>query len=211
MGFAWQGNSSRRTCRNLRFISSNLMGQHPPDPQRRLHLPGKFRRGSSRVPQQYPSFGFFGYACEIDNPQDLKHWCVQLCTANLYRIGKGQLPAGLIAPCRSPKVVRLESGGNDALQRMCRTQGIARGKEGITTMNSGCATISYVAATQQVFKGLMTYATENQEQSGLWMMVIHDDYCLVVWNVWNHGMNYDFPFLLWIILPTDELHHFSEG
>ena len=29
--------------------------------------------------------------------------------------------------------------------------------------------------------------------------------------VWNHGMDYDFPYLGdGMIIPTDELHHFSE-
>jgi hypothetical protein len=34
--------------------------------------------------------------------------------------------------------------------------------------------------------------------------------CLVVWN---HGMDDDFPIILGIyfIIPTDEVHHFSEG
>ena len=28
--------------------------------------------------------------------------------------------------------------------------------------------------------------------------------------VWNHGMDCDFPYLGNVIIPTDELHHFSE-
>ena len=41
---------------------------------------------------------------------------------------------------------------------MCRLQGIARGKDGITTMNSSCATVSFVATTQQVYASLVTPA-----------------------------------------------------
>jgi len=29
--------------------------------------------------------------------------------------------------------------------------------------------------------------------------------------VWNHGILNDFPYIGNIIIPTDELHHFSEG
>jgi len=35
---------------------------------------------------------------------------------------------------------------------------------------------------------------------------------LLLGGDWNHGMDYDFPFSWeYIIIPTDELHHFSEG
>lgn len=96
------------------------------------------------LPSSILALAFFGYSCEVADPNNLDHWSIKICTSNLFKIGKGALLAGLIATCRSPKVIRLCAGGNEALQRLRRAQGIARGKDGITTMNSSCATISYV-------------------------------------------------------------------
>lgn len=44
-----------------------------------------------------------------------------------HRIGQGQLPAGLIANCRAPKITKHLAGGNDQLQRGCRLGGISKG------------------------------------------------------------------------------------
>jgi hypothetical protein len=118
--------------------------------------PAGWSKNERNVPNQYPCYGFFGFSTEIDDPDDLGHWAVKNCTSNLFRIGKGQLPAGLIATCRSPKISKQSAGGNDQLQRMCRLQGIAKGKDGATAMNSSCASVSYVAATQQVSPSLIT-------------------------------------------------------
>ena len=40
----------------------------------------------------------------------------------------------------------------------CALQGIARGKDGATAMNSNCASVSYVASTHSVFPQLITKA-----------------------------------------------------
>ena len=69
---------------------------------------------------------------------------------------QGQNPSGLLAICRSPKCMRAQSGGNDQIQRLCAIQGIARGKDGATAMNSSCASVCYVASTHSVFQGLIT-------------------------------------------------------
>ena len=105
---------------------------------------------------QFPCYRFFGYSCEITGPDDLKHWPIKICTSNLYKIGKGQNPSGIIATCKTPKLIRVQSGGNDQLQRLCALQGIARGKDGATAMNSRCASVSYVASTHPVFQTLIT-------------------------------------------------------
>ena len=60
------------------------------------------------------------------------------CTAVLYKIGKGQLPAGLIATCRTPKLNKHMAGGNDQLRRGCRLGGSAKGKDGAVATNSSC-------------------------------------------------------------------------
>ena len=70
--------------------------------------------------------------------------------------GKGQNPSGLLAICRSPKCMRAQSGGNDQIQLLCALQGIARGKDGATAMNSSCASVCFVASTHPVFARLIT-------------------------------------------------------
>ena len=105
-----------------------------------------------------PCYGFFGYSCEITDPDDLKLWPIRVCTSNLYKIGKGQNPSGILATCRCPKLIKAQSGGNDQIQRLCAFQGIAKGKNGATAMNSKCASVSYRASTHQVFPQLITKA-----------------------------------------------------
>ena len=120
--------------------------------------PASWTKNEVGIPTQYPCYRFFGYSCEITDPDDLKLWPIKLCTSNLYKIGKGQKPSGIIATCRSPKLIRVQSGGNDQLQSLCALQGIARDKDGATAMNSKCASVSYVASTQLVFQTLITKA-----------------------------------------------------
>ena len=52
--------------------------------------------------------------------------------------------------------MRALSGGNDQIQRLCNLQGIAKGKDGATAMNSSAASVCYVASTHSVFPGLVT-------------------------------------------------------
>ena len=93
---------------------------------------------------------------EIADIDELQAYAVKLCTSQLYKIGKGQNPSGLLAICRSPKCMRALSGGNDQIQRLCNLQGIAKGKDGATAMNSSAASVCYVASTHSVFPGLVT-------------------------------------------------------
>ena len=123
-------------------------------------------RNEQGIPNQYPCYGFFGYSCEINDPNDLPQWPIKICTSNLYKVGKGQLPSGLISTCKSPKLTRFGSGGNCQLQRMCAIQGIARRKEGPTAMNSNCASVSYVASTHQVWPGLFTKIPTAEPTTG---------------------------------------------
>ena len=112
--------------------------------------PASWTKNEAGIPMQYPCYGFFGYSSEIVDPDDLKLWPIRVCTSNLYKIGKGQNPSGILATCRTPKLIRAQSGGNDQIQRLCALQGIAKGKDGATAMNSKCASVSYVASTHQV-------------------------------------------------------------
>ena len=118
--------------------------------------PASWTKNEAGIPTQYPCYGFFGMSCEIADIDELPPYAIKLCTSQLYKIGKGQNPSGLLAICRSPKCIRAQSGGNDQIQRLCALQGIARGKDGATAMNSSCASVSYVASTHSVFDRLIT-------------------------------------------------------
>ena len=118
--------------------------------------PASWTKNEAGIPTQYPCYGFFGMSSEIADIDELPAYSVKLCTSQLYKIGKGQNPSGLLAICRSPKCMRAQSGGNDQIQRLCAIQGIARGKDGATAMNSSCASVCYVASTHSVFQGLIT-------------------------------------------------------
>lgn len=111
---------------------------------------------SDGVPAQYPCYGFFGWAQEISDPDNLGAWVVGNLSSNLYKIGKGQNPSGILATCRGPKMLTAGAGGNDQIQRLCAIAGSARANKGASAMNSSCATVSYVASTQKVFPSLIT-------------------------------------------------------
>ena len=118
--------------------------------------PASWTKNEAGIPTQYPCYGFFGMSSEIADIDELPAYSVKLCTSQLYKIGKGQNPSGLLAICRSPKCMRALSGGNDQIQRLCNLQGIAKGKDGATAMNSSAASVCYVASTHSVFHGLIT-------------------------------------------------------
>ena len=120
--------------------------------------PASWTKNEAGIPTQYPCYGFFGYSFEIADTDELQPYAIRVCTSNLYKIGKGQNPSGILAICRSPKCIRAQSGGNDQIQRLCALQGIARGKDGATAMNSNCASESYVASTHPVYQQLITPA-----------------------------------------------------
>ena len=89
--------------------------------------PASWTKNEAGLPTQFPCYGFFGFSCEIADTDDLNAYAVRLCTSQLYKIGKGQNPSGILAICRSPKCIRARSGGNDQIQRLCGLQGIAIG------------------------------------------------------------------------------------
>ena len=123
--------------------------------------PATWTKNEAGYPTQYPCYGFFGMSSEIADIDDLPGYAVKLCTSQLYKIGKGQNPSGLLAICRSPKCMRALSGGNDQIQRLCNLQGIAKGKDNATAMNSSAASICYVASTHSVFPGLITHTAPD--------------------------------------------------
>ena len=120
--------------------------------------PASWTKNEAGIPTQFPCYGFFGYSFEIADTDELQPYAIRVCTSNLYKIGKGQNPSGILAICRTPKCIRAQSGGNDQIQRLCALAGIARGKDGATAMNSKCASVSYVASTHLVYPQLITRA-----------------------------------------------------
>ena len=131
--------------------------------------PATWTKNEAGYPTQYPCYGFFGMSSEIADIDTLPGYAVKICTSQLYRIGKGQNPSGLLAICRSPKCIRALSGGNDQIQRLCNLAGcIAKGKDNATAMNSSAASICYVASTHSVFPGLITHqAAETNPPIGV--------------------------------------------
>ena len=123
--------------------------------------PATWTKNEAGYPTQYPCYGFFGMSSEIADIDELQPYAVKLCTSQLYKIGKGQNPSGLLAICRSPKCTRALAGGNDQIQRLCNLQGIAKGKDNATAMNSSAASICYVASTHSVFQGLITHTAPD--------------------------------------------------
>ena len=121
--------------------------------------PATWTKNEAGIPTQYPCYGFFGMSSEIADIDNLPGYAVKICTSQLYKIGKGQNPSGLLAICRSPKCIRALAGGNDQIQRLCNLAGIAKGKDNATAMNSSAASICYVASTHTVFPGLITHQT----------------------------------------------------
>ena len=123
--------------------------------------PASWSTNEQGHPSQYPCYGFFGMSAEIRNHRHLDSYAVKQCTSQLYKIGKGQMPSGILAICRSPKSTRNQAGGNDQVQRLCKLHGISRGKDCASAMNSSAATVAYVAATHTLFEQLITRATTD--------------------------------------------------
>ena len=123
--------------------------------------PASWSTDEQRHPTQYPCYGFFGMSAKVGDHRKLVSYAVKQCTSQLYKIGKGQMPSGLLAICRSPKCIRTQSGGNDQLQRLCKLHGISRGKDGASAMNSSGATVAFVASTHTLYDELITRVPQN--------------------------------------------------
>ena len=124
----------------------------------------------------------------LQKPPVPKNWLTGQSTTALlafHRIGKGQLPAGLIATCRSPKITKFIAGGNDQLQRICRLGGIAKGKDGATATatTSICAN---VALLLELIKWLPPWSPVPRKlRRAAPMMAAADDADLLAILVWG--------------------------
>ena len=113
------------------------------------------------IPKQFPSYGFFRVSAEL-NSMNLNPWLMNVVTTGLYRIGKNALPADLIAILRAPQMSRHGAGGNDQLQRGCKLAGAARGSAAMA-IHSDFATVAFVAATQTVPDGSITWQYKSEK------------------------------------------------
>lgn len=125
-----------------------------------LCRPASWGRDERGIPKQFPSYGFFGYAAEM-NGHDLEAYAVTLTSANLNKIGKGLGPSGILGVIQGPQICKMEAGGNDALQRACKYHGISRGKDGACATNSAHSTVSYVMANHSFPTSDVTWASKS--------------------------------------------------
>ena len=140
---------------NMRYLSSHRLGGCGKNLGRRCYQTRWMESKRRKHPKSVPLIWLLWILSS-----ELTDWAVTNCTAGLHRIGKGQLPAGLITTCRSPKITKHMAGGNDQLQRICRLGGIAKGKDGATATNSSCANVAFVAGTHQIATSMITYAKQ---------------------------------------------------
>ena len=89
-----------------------------------LIRPADWTRDQDGVPQQFPSYGPFGLACEVTSvTAPLTHYTAcQLCN-RMFKIGKGQLSSGIIGCFQCPEMTKHLAGGNDQVQRAAMLAG----------------------------------------------------------------------------------------
>ena len=116
--------------------------------------------------QQYPSYGFFGYASEIGSAR-LEQRAIHITSTNLHKIGKGIYPSGVLIITRCRTWQRLQAGGNDAMQRTCRYAGAARGKAGHAAMHSNYAAVSHITVTFDVNRNDMNWISVTKPDEEL--------------------------------------------
>ena len=118
--------------------------------------PASWTKDKDGNPSSYPSYGFFGYTSSLHG-MDLHHEAVSVCTRNLNKIGKAVFPSGVLTVSRCPTQERFGAGGNDALQRLCRYAGCARGKEGYSAVHSAYASVQFVVRTTNLNPSDLTW------------------------------------------------------
>ena len=124
--------------------------------------PATWTKNEAGYPTQYPCYGFFGMSSEIADIDDLPALCSQVMHIPALQNWQRTKPIRPFGHLSLPKMyMRALSGGNDQIQRLCNLQGIAKGKDNATAMNSSAASICYVASTHSVFQGLITHTAPD--------------------------------------------------
>ena len=114
----------------------------------RMIRPADWSRDADGVPQQFPSYGPFGASVETGKmtPPMTQHTANQLSNS-LFRIGKGQLSAGIFGYFQCPQMTKHQAGGNDQIQRGAMLNGGSK-NDHATVARSDILTVAYVATTQ---------------------------------------------------------------
>ena len=116
----------------------------------RLVRPADWTRDGDGVPQQFPSYGPFGMACEVHSvtaPLGLQ--TASQLSNRLFKIGKGQLSAGIIGFFQCPEMTKHLAGGNDQVQRGAMLTGGSKNDHACVA-RSDILTVAYVATTQNL-------------------------------------------------------------
>ena len=116
----------------------------------RLIRPADWTRDGDGVPQQFPSYGPFGMACEVHPvtaPLGLQ--TASELSNRLFKIGKGQLSAGIIGFFQCPEMTTHSAGGNDQVQRGAMLTGRSK-NDHASVARSDILTVAYVATTQNL-------------------------------------------------------------
>ena len=122
-----------------------------------LVCPADWTRDSEGVPQQFPSCGPFGMACEVNSVTAplTPHTAGQLSN-RIFKIGKGQLNAGIIGFFQCPEMTKHLAGGNDQVQRGAKIAGGSK-NDHAAVPRSEILTVVYVATTQNLPEHLIKY------------------------------------------------------
>ena len=113
-----------------------------------LIRPADWTKDSDGVPQQFPSYGPFGMACEVNSVKaPLSSHAANQLSNNLFRIGKGQLSAGIFGFFQCLQMTKHQAGGNDQVQRGAMLTGGSK-NDHATVARSEILTVAYVATTQ---------------------------------------------------------------
>ena len=107
-----QGNSK------YAFYHKTEWGNVPKILSEQLVRPADWTRDNEGVPQQFPSYGPFGMACEVHSVHaSLSHHAASQLSNRIFKIGKGQWSSGIIGFFERPEMTKHLAGGNDQVQR----------------------------------------------------------------------------------------------
>ena len=134
----------------LRNLSQNHLGYYPKNSLRTNDQTSTLECRRPGHPTAIPQLRIFWVSAELSS-MSFNSWSMNVVTTRLYKIGKNALPAGLIGIFCCRQIQRHGAGGNDQLQR-----GQA------TAANSSYVTPAFVAATQPVPAGSITWEYKSE-------------------------------------------------
>ena len=124
------------------------MANRPQDPLRRHGPPSRLDQGQQRGAYPIPTLWPFWYAVEVGSVYaPLQPYAANQLSNGLFRIGKGQLSAGIIGFFQCPQMTKHQAGGNDQVQRGAMLNGGSK-NDHAAVARSEILTAAYVATTQ---------------------------------------------------------------